>query len=317
MGGSSDRNRSSVSSYYSTHDYSNVRDGDVERIYSPSIKPDMDPAQTKLPREARDSSGCPNSVPVMICFDNTGSMDRILTALVTDYMRRIAVEVPESVSYDPQLLFSSINDIRASCSTPLQIGQFEADFNQMIVQIKSLYIQGNGGGNGSESYIIPQYFVAHHVEFDSLEKRGKKGILFVIGDDGPTPDLTQHEREVTFGKNDLGIPGRLTKDDVLDMAEKKFHVYQIIVHGYAYSSNVRRRWKSLLKGHALDLKMEEYIPELIKTVLRMYDGKTKTEVLEMIDDSEARDAVAKAMEDHEEIVETQEWLDAAKGIEEF
>ena len=122
---------------------------------------------------------------------------------------------------------------------------------------------------------------------------------------------------MTFGKNDLGIPGRLTKDDVLDMAEKKFHVYQIIVHGYAYSSNVRRRWKSLLKGHALDLKMEEYIPELIKTVLRMYDGKTKTEVLEMIDDSEARDAVAKAMEDHEEIVETQEWLDAAKGIEEF
>jgi len=101
------------------------------------------------------------------------------------------------------------------------------------------------------------------------------------------------------------------------MLEEKYHVYQIVPHASNYDSYVARNWKNFLKGHALDIAEDEYIPDLVTAVLRMYDGKTKTEALEMIDDSRARSVVASAMEDHEEIVEAQKWVDAAKGIEEF
>lgn len=305
MGFGSQDNKKQVKDYYDTHTHiTAAASGDVEKIYSSSIFPEMDPEQTKLPREACDSPLCPRSRGVMIIFDDTSSMNRLLTDLVQNQMKRIAVEVPNSVSYDPQILFGCVNDIRARCTCPLQIGQFEAGFNEMIQQITSLHIQGGGGGNGSESYIIPQYFAAKYTRLESLEKRGEKGILFVIGDDGPTPSFTQVEREVTFGKNNIqGIRGTLSAEDVLEMAEEKFHVYQIIVHGGTYYSGMLDNWRQLLKGHALDISDTSCIPDLVIAVMRMYDGMTKSEAIAQISDSYIRNIVASAMHYHEEVAE--------------
>lgn len=320
MGTGSGNNKKQVEEYYDTHTHvTAAKAGDVERIYSSSILPAMDPAQTKLPREACDSPLCPRSRGVMMIFDDTGSMNRLLTDLVQEQMKRIAVEVPSSVSYDPQILFGAVNDIRAFCDCPLQIGQFEAGFNEMIQQITSLHIQGGGGGNGSESYIIPQYFAAKHTRLESLEKRGEKGILFVIGDDGPTPSFTQFEREKTFGKNNIQkVRGTLSAEDILEMAEEKFHVYQIIVHGGTYYSGMVTEWRHLLKGHALDISDTSCIPDLVIAVMRMYDGMTKSEAIAQISDPRTREIVSDAMSYHEEIAEPEGVpTTAATEIEDF
>ena len=316
-GGSSNNSRQ-VRDYYVAHDYSSVKDGNVERIYSDTVREAMDPARCKLPREACDSPACPNSVGVILAFDDTSSMNRLLTDLVKTQMKDIAVRVPNSVSYDPQLLFASINDVRAWCDTPLQIGQFEAEFEPMIDQLTGLHIQGGGGGNGSESYIIVHYFGAKYTRLESLEKHGRKGVMFVIGDDGPTPDLTQSERKTTFGKNDdPDIRGKLTAHEVLEMAEEKFHVYQIIVHGSTYDRYVVSDWKQLLGGHALDISDHACIPDLVIAILRMYDGKTKEEAISMISNERTRRIVSQAMADHEEVAEPEAAPTVTGEIEDF
>lgn len=320
MGGFSGENNKQVSSYYNTHrDVYSTSSQSVEKVYkSRSVVDSLIPKKSKLPREACDSPGCPDSRAVAVFYDTTASMNNFLMDLVKTQMPKIAVDLPKSVSYDPQILFGGVNDIRGFSASdyPLQIGQFEATFNQMIDQLTSIYVEGGGSGNGSESYILAHYFAARYTRLESLEKRGKKGFLFVVGDDGPTPDVTQSEIRQTFGKDDPDFSGTLTADDVLTLAEEKFNVYQIIVHGDAYESDVVRKWRNLVGGHAIDLNDYKCISELIITIMRMYDGMTKTEALDKLE-SYTRSVIERALENHEEVVhETSQPVDNSE-IEEF
>ena len=320
MGGSSQYNSSHVNMYYSTHN--NVNSRSVEKVYNSSFLDSMIPSKSKLPREACDSPGCPNSRVVAIFYDTTASMNEFLMDLVKNQMKKIPVDLPNAVSYDPQILFGGVNDIRGWCGTnyPLQIGQFEAGFNEMIDQLTSIYIEGGGSGNGSESYILAHYFAARYTHLESMEKRGKKGFLFIVGDDGPTPDLTSYEIEHTFGKPDPEFSGTLTSEDVLAMAEEKFNVYQIVVHGDAYNNdsfNIMNQWKSLMGGHALDLSDYKCISNLIITIMRMYDGMTKSEAINMLDDGHEKEIISAALADHEETVVEESLPVDSSEIEEF
>ena len=308
MGGSSSFNSSQVSSYYSRHSRS-INSGNVEKIYrKDTVIDSMNPLKSKLPREACDSPACPDSRAVAIFYDTTASMNDFLFDLVSNQMKKIPVELPESVSFDPQILFGGVNDIRGYCGSdnPLQAGQFEAEFNRMIEQLTSIYIEGGGSGNGSESYILAYYFAARYTKLESLEKRGKKGFLLVIGDDGPTPDVTPDEIYRTFGKKDPEFFGKLSAEDVLQLAKEKFYVYQIIVHGDAYlhDSSIVPAWKNLLGGHAIDLEDYTAISSLICTILRMYDGMSKTDALNELSYTAEQEVIRRALDDHEEIVNT-------------
>ena len=324
MGGSSKYNRSHVDTYYRTHQ--NVVHADsrsVEKVYKSDFLDSMIPSKTKLPREACDSPSCPHSRAVAIFYDTTSSMNIFLMDLVKTQMKKIPVDLPNAVSsYNPQILFGGVNDIRGRWGTkyPLQIGQFEAGFNEMIDQLTSIHIEGGGSGNGSESYILAHYFAARYTRLESFEKRGKKGFLFIVGDDGPTPDLTPSEIIHTFGKADPEFSGTLTAEDVLEMAEKKFHVYQIVVHGSTYNKNsddIMNRWKSLMGSHALDLSDYRCISSLIITIMRMYNGKTKSEAINMLSNSYEKKIISEALADHEETVADDSLPVDSSEIEEF
>lgn len=324
-GGSSD-NQKQIDQFYSSYagrriEYSN----NVEKIYSRTFVDSMDPRNFKGPRECCDSPACPNSLGVPIIVDTTSSMSEILTNLMKTEMKKLPVDVPAAVSYDPQILFGGVNDIRGWCGSkhPLQLGQFEPGFNEMIDQLSSIYVEGGGSGNGSESYILAHYFLARHTRLESLEKRGQKGVAFIIGDDGPTPDLTPTEVNSTFGKIDSDINGTLNAYDVLCLAEEKFHVYQIItstdeLHDYNSTfGDVVERWRNLLGGHALYLQDYRFLSPLIVTVLRMYDGYTRTEAINQLPYME-RQEVESALQYHEEIVEQPvPRNDSLTGIEVF
>lgn len=82
-------------------------------------------------------------------------------------------------------MFGAIGD--ATCDqVPLQIGQFESD-NRMDEQLGNILIEGGGGGQKTESYEQAAYFMARHTALDSLEQRGKRGYLFIIGDETNYP----------------------------------------------------------------------------------------------------------------------------------
>ena len=46
-----------------------------------------------------------------------------------------------------------------------------------------ILLEGGGGGQMTESYELAMYFMARHTAIDCYEKRGRRGYLFIIGDE--------------------------------------------------------------------------------------------------------------------------------------
>lgn len=86
------------------------------------------------------------------------------------------------------------------------------------------------------------------------------------------------------------------------MASEKFNCYHIILRGSNYGRTVVSKWKNLMDGHACDLSDYECLPELVCTILKMYEGLSKTEAINSIEDYHTKQVVTEALCDHEENV---------------
>jgi len=182
MGGSR-IDSSEMRSYYQTNSHV-TRARDASEVFTSSyMLDDYNPAKMKLPREACDSADSPHSRGIIYAEDVTGSMGRFILSLIQKEFPRLIKQTYETVSYDPHIMFMGVGDVAAGDRAPLQATQFETDL-RMLDQLQKIYLEGSGGGNGSESYILPWYFAAKHVKMDCYEKRGEKGFLFTFGDDG-------------------------------------------------------------------------------------------------------------------------------------
>ena len=52
-----------------------------------------------------------------------------------------------------------------------------------------IVLEGGGGGQMTESYELAMYFMARHTAIDCFEKRGRRGYLFIIGDELAYPKV--------------------------------------------------------------------------------------------------------------------------------
>ena len=174
---------------YSTR---NVTNKTVHEIYDRrAIHPELDPKNIVV-RESRDSVDNNNSNAIIIALDVTGSMSMVLHAIIKKLNTLVTEIHSRQPVTDPHIMFMGIGDVRAGDRAPLQCTQFEADI-RIAEQLKNIYLEGGGGGNDFESYALAWYFAAMHTSIDCFEKRNKKGYLFTIGDEGPTPDITNLE----------------------------------------------------------------------------------------------------------------------------
>lgn len=144
-------------------------------------------------REARDSADQPNSVPIVVGFDATGSMGGVprltqqkLTGLFGLLLRKGYVE-------DPTISIAAYGDSYVD-RVPLQISQFESD-NRIDDNLDKLFLEGGGGGNMGETQSLLWYYLINHTATDSWEKRHKKGYLFVIADEVALDLLPKHVKE--------------------------------------------------------------------------------------------------------------------------
>lgn len=274
----------------------------TEVFRSSGMDPKFDPSLMKLPREACDSAESPLSKGVIFAEDVTGSMGRYLLSLIRDHFPRLINMTYDSVSFNPHIMFMGVGDVAAGDRAPLQVTQFETDL-RILDQLQQIYLEQRGGGNGSESYILPWYFAGKHCKMDCFDKRGEKGFLFTFGDENPTPRLTSYEIRQVFGDKSSIDERMLTGEECLKMASEKFNCYHIILHGANYDTRVVRNWKMLMGGHACDLTDHNMLPELVTTIMRMYEGVSKTDAIARIQDSKAREVVKYALKDHEEMVE--------------
>lgn len=140
------------------------------------------PNAGKIIREAFDNKDHPLSRPIVIGFDQTGSMRG--TPPILQQKLGVLHGLVERKGYvdDPQFCFCAIGDARNRERAPVQVGQFEAD-NRGDEALENLYLEGNGGGGNHESYDLLAYYMAYHTDLDSVKKRNTKGLMFFLGDE--------------------------------------------------------------------------------------------------------------------------------------
>ena len=149
--------------------------------------PALDPMNVGR-RESRDSDDHPRSTPIAVLFDVTGSMGTVPRVLQTKLPQLLGLLTRKGYATDPHIMFGAIGD--ATCDrVPLQIGQFESD-NRMDDDLARIVLEGGGGGQKMESYELAMYFMARHTSLDSVLKRGRRGYLFLIGDEMPYPRVS-------------------------------------------------------------------------------------------------------------------------------
>lgn len=266
----------------------------AQQIYTQSsMFPGFDPRTLKNGvREARDSADNPSSVPIIVGLDVTGSMERVLEAMAKRGLKTLFEQVYRRKPVpDPQVCCAAIGDVAAGDQAPLQVTQFESDI-RIAEQLENLYLEGGGGGNASESYALVHYFAAAHTATDAWAKRRKKGYLFTVGDDGPTPSLARAELRRVFGDD---VEGTLSGEELLTMASRTWEVFHLMVaEGGTYSARMERAWRSILGERALLLRDHTKMAEVIVSTIQVVEGASARAVAESWDGSTAivvRDAI--------------------------
>ncbi|MFI0349901.1 hypothetical protein [Actinomadura sp. 9N407] len=214
-----------------------------------STHADLDPRGVTL-RESRDSDDHPESLAIAVLFDVTGSMGTVPRTLQTKLPDLLGLLLRKGYVEHPHIMFGAVGD--ATCDrAPLQVGQFEAD-NRMDDDLGKILLEGGGGGQMRESYELAMYFMARHTALDCFEKRGKRGYLFMIGDELAYPKAKRREIAKVIGAapdDDIPI------EDLIRELQRMYDVYFIIPKGGYHSRDPKLKefWRDLLGQHVLYL----------------------------------------------------------------
>jgi len=244
----------------------NYKTAKVEDLFEQTRKREihesMEPTKALL-REARDSDAHPISVPIVLALDETGSMGRIPEYLVREGLPHMMSNIIERGVPDPQVLFLAVGDHKSD-NHYLQVGQFESGDEELDTWLTRMYPEGNGGGNGGESYSLAWYYAANHTSIDSLEKRGKKGFLFTVGDEPCHPTIPASTIKEITGQN----PERSFSDvELLEMAQEKYHVYHLhIMEGYGGTRSLPY-WKNLLGENCVEVNDYRDVHKMVAQIV--------------------------------------------------
>jgi len=213
-------------------------------------------------REARDSEVHPNTVPIILGLDVTGSMGHIPHELIKEGLPKLMGGIIQGGVPDPALLFLGIGDHECD-RYPLQVGQFESGDEELDMWLTRTYIEGGGGGNAGESYLLAWYFAAFHTKTDAFEKRGQKGLLFTVGDEPGLKTLPASAIKEIMGQGQQTY----THLELLAEAQKRYNVYHISVLHSGQAINADVEWKELLGQNCLSIEDHREIPNVIKKII--------------------------------------------------
>ena len=223
------------------------------------VHPSLDPHGVVV-RESRDCGEHPESLAIAVLFDVTGSMGSVPRALQARLPQLLGLLLRKGYATDPQILFGAIGD--ATCDrAPLQVGQFESD-NRMDGDLERILLEGGGGGQKTESYELAMYFMARHTSTDCFEKRGKRGYLFIIGDEMPYPQVKPREVSAWIGDE---IPQPVALRNLIAQLTRRWDTYYILPAGASYAGDgqVLGTWRALLGQNVIELSDLDAVCETI------------------------------------------------------
>lgn len=246
----------------------------TDEVYSSrGLHASLNPLGVKL-RESRDSADNPQSTPIIVGLDVTGSMGMIADVIARTGLGTLFTGILDRKPVsDPHVMFMGIGDANYD-QAPLQVSQFEAD-NRVVEQLTLLYLEHGGGGNNFESYNLPWYFAAFHTEHDSFMKRGKRGYLFTVGDEEAPAPLTKHQIKRFIGDD---VQADMTTQDLLEMAQRSYDVFHIVIEEGSHCRSrdgldrVLTSWGALLGQRVIRLADHTKLAETIVSAIEVAEG---------------------------------------------
>lgn len=219
-------------------------------------------------RECRDSEEHPNTIPVILALDVTGSMGNTAMVVASE-LNTVMTNLFSSVK-DVEFLVMGIGDL-AYDTSPIQVSQFESDI-RIAEQLDKIYFEGGGGGNNFESYTAAWYFAARHTDLDCW-KRGKKGILITMGDEFLNPYLPAKPLAEVTGD---GVQEDISTASLYVEARKKYDIYHIHVDHRQWGrggEELKKSFTSILADqHFVSVSVDKVADTIVDIVTKSSTG---------------------------------------------
>lgn len=205
---------------------------------SRSVDPALNPMN--VTRECCDSAEHPNTKPVILALDVTGSMGQA------------AVEVAKSMNVIMTKLYDQVDDIQFMTMgigdfsydhSPLQVSQFESDI-RIVEQLDKIYFEFGGGGNSFESYSAAWKFGLDHTKLDCFDKRGQKGVIITLGDERLNPYINRDAWNAIVGDS---LQADIETKNLYEEVSKKFNIFHINVDHKGFPmSGIEESFKAII-----------------------------------------------------------------------
>lgn len=234
-----------------------------EMFKSRNLDKMLDPKNVR--RECRDSEDHPNSKPVILALDVTGSMGDG-SVKVAKSLNSIMTDLYNSIE-DVEFMIMGIGDLYCDAA-PIQASQFESDI-RIAEQLDKIYFEGGGGGNGFESYTAAWYFGLYNCDLDCW-KRGKKGTIITIGDEYLNPYLPKNALATSLGG--IGKDTQTETGQLYEAVVEKYNIYHIALDDVStsynrYKDSITQTFGNLLQDN-LYVSTLDSLPAIITEIIK-------------------------------------------------
>lgn len=222
---------------------------DGVQFESRTLKDSLNPC--KVIRECCNSDEHPDTVPVILALDVTGSMGAACKETAS------AISQIMNVLYnkfkDIELMTMGIGDFECD-NYPLQASQFESDV-RIAKQMDEIYMEHGGGGNLYESYSAAWWFGLYRTKLDCFDKQGRKGIIITMGDEPLNPVLPKNNLLSYLGRvdGDKHQEYLFETNKLYEAASKKFDIFHIAIDDEddcfeTYEEKIKKSFGKVLGG---------------------------------------------------------------------
>lgn len=263
----------------------------TKQIYTSSrLKDEFNPTKFEF-RESRDNIHQPQTTPIIVGLDVTGSMSSLLKTVASGIGTFASTIFEKDIVKDPQIMMMGIGDVKCD-SAPLQVTQFESDI-RILEQLKEIYFEEGGGGNGSESYPVGWYYASKYTLTDSLEKRDKKGIMITIGNDGLPNSVLNTEIKTFLGKTDETISTK----DIYSMVSKKYETFHIHLSSGmgGWNNGVESSLREVLGENLIIVDDVNTIPEVMIALCMKLKGMNESDITLALSDNPKAKQIANSV----------------------
>ncbi len=222
-------------------------------------------------RECIDTEEHPNTIPVILALDVTGSMGDAAVE-VAKKLNVVMTKLYDRMT-DVEFMIMGIGDL-ACDRHPIQASQFESDI-RIAEQLDKIYFEFGGGGNSFESYTAAWYFGSRHTKLDCWN-RGKKGIIITMGDERLNPHLPiRGARCGLIDSTGDKLQDDIETKDLYVEACEKFDIYHLDVHhGHRWDNGIKSSFNEYLDDkHFREVTLDSIADTLVDIIVTASEGQ--------------------------------------------